>query len=592
MSNSIHVTFGDTITVKAINIDSASASVINGYILQARESADRAQSASNVAKLIIDAKVPYVTPEAFLPKNEQGVYIVPPEDYDWSDAIQAAFNHSGLIIFEANKVYEVGKDLRVTNGCRLELNNARIQSKTRNGESSVVYVEHVNNISIRNGYIVGDRATRTNGTENCHCLRMFDAENIYIDNVMLTEGYADGLFMRGCTNVEIPNIETCYNGRNNFSIISGSNLRLGYLHTHHCYGTLSPGHGFVIEGFKDNLDTTDFSIDVVYAHNNKGRGVQISNYYNINIDARINVICTHSNGHSLGINANVNAKGGIYIDRVLCKGEKVFIADACSDDYSVNINTIEMDNVPAETALGYYQSAVQIYQRNSSVALKHIHIDKILIHKGEHMYICYISGSATEACIDVIVNNAKCLNGRCSLAGTKGTLFTNIQENVVADIGTSGTFILNSLNVCTVLETSRNVTLDDYYNKNQIVEIKNVGTNAINITSTENNVGLPTLSLVGGASIKVKRVGYAKWQYINPSYNVSLSAGASKEVNIANTTYIKTVRGTHTEFFVVAKDVVTKLKTDTSTGLDIVASGNTITMTNTASAVVNAYIFP
>lgn len=136
----------------------------------------------------------YVTPEMFGAVGDGTT--------DDSNAIQAALNNAGAIIFSPGKTYKVTNTLRVKNGTLIDLNASTIISTNKhllfNFQTSDVFLGYNGNgnITIRNGNVLGGAISFAHG------------DRIRLENVSFRNSLNDHfLEIAGCRNYVITGCE-------------------------------------------------------------------------------------------------------------------------------------------------------------------------------------------------------------------------------------------------------------------------------------------------------------------------------------------------------------------------------------------------
>ena len=226
--------------------------------------------------------------------------------HDDTNTMQKAIDTCKNIIFPYGTYLTSGIRLK-DNSCMIS-ENATIKVIPNN--STVYYVVGIiekTNVSILGTLnVIGDKDEHT-GTEGEFgmCLGILGSNNINIENVILSYGWGDGLYIGNSSNID--NVTCHHNRRNGMSILSGEKIRIDNLFTYTNGGT-APNGGFDIEPYI-NSNRIDVSLGNVFAYDNLGRtGRQcyISNAYTdnyiVNIDSlnlRGTLSVTTSNPNSI-----------------------------------------------------------------------------------------------------------------------------------------------------------------------------------------------------------------------------------------------------------------------------------------------------
>ena len=255
--------------------------------------------------------------------------------HDDTNTMQKAIDTCKNIIFPYGTYLTTGIRLK-DNSCMIS-ENATIKVIPNN--STVYYVVGIiekTNVSILGTLnVIGDKDEHT-GTEGEFgmCLGILGSNNINIENVILSYGWGDGLYIGNSSNIDnqynihINNVTCHHNRRNGMSIISGEKIRIDNLFTYNNGGT-APNGGFDIEPYI-NTNRIDVSLGNVFAYDNltsTGRQCYISNSYTdnyiVNIDSlnlRGTLSVTTSNPNSIVNIKEImeivlnNSDVGIYID--------------------------------------------------------------------------------------------------------------------------------------------------------------------------------------------------------------------------------------------------------------------------------------
>lgn len=213
----------------------------------------------------------------------------------------------------------------LTNGISLKSNsilisnNAILKMITNNLSAyRIIDITEKTNISIIGTLnLIGDKDTHTGDSgEWGMCMSIRGSNNIYIENVITSYAWGDGLHISDSTNIDnqyniyINNLTCHHNRRNGLSIISGEKIRIDNIFTYSNGGT-SPNGGFDIE---PNVSTNkiDVSLGNVYCYDNLGiSSVQcfISNAYTDNY--KVNIDYLRANGPMSIINNNSKSQVNI-----------------------------------------------------------------------------------------------------------------------------------------------------------------------------------------------------------------------------------------------------------------------------------------
>lgn len=158
----------------------------------------------------------YVSPEMYGAKGDGTT--------DDSDAIQAMLNNGNVsCVFCFGKEYKISRAISLKSNTIIDLNNCTIHS-TYNGhifaavESGGSVNQH--NITIKNGYITGSGANNNVGDQGAGVLG-FNVDNIYLENLTISNTYGDGICLRKCNNANVINCNISNFGRNGISPTSG-----------------------------------------------------------------------------------------------------------------------------------------------------------------------------------------------------------------------------------------------------------------------------------------------------------------------------------------------------------------------------------
>lgn len=161
---------------------------------------------------------PFVTPEDFGAVGDGTT--------DDRTAIQAAIDSGLPVMFYSDKIYAVGlsgtaRALTLHDDSELIMNGAEIKLiPEQASQYSILFMEGVKNVVIKNGTITGDKAYNPSATEFCYGIFGSGVENVLIDNVTVKSCAGDGIEFGGnlCKEVTVRSCVCDGNGRNGLSI--------------------------------------------------------------------------------------------------------------------------------------------------------------------------------------------------------------------------------------------------------------------------------------------------------------------------------------------------------------------------------------
>ena len=210
--------------------------------------------------------VAYLIKDVFMNPRQYGAY--GDGTHDDTAAIQKCFDENHNIFFY-DGVYLVdcryysfngwrGKGLNPQSNTIIELSeNATIQEvENTTGFYHILQLTDVHDIIIRGGMIKGDKTQPTMqdyGSEFGQCLKIYNCQNILVENIELCDGWGDGIevggtYPKGTTSdilIKDCNIHDCR--RQGISLTDGSYITVDNCHIYNIAGT-SPQYCIDIEG--------------------------------------------------------------------------------------------------------------------------------------------------------------------------------------------------------------------------------------------------------------------------------------------------------------------------------------------------------
>lgn len=204
---------------------------------------------------------------------------------DDTAAIQAAVDQvaelGGGVVLIPSGIYGVSAagahtGIQLKTGVYLSMYGAKIKAISSNQPSyRLINIEQVSNCGVFGGEIQGDRATNTATGEHGHCLHMIlDCTNITIKDVMVRDGFGDGIYIgRQCSDVLVLNCTVTNNRRNNISVVTASNVIIDGCDISNANGTL-PECGIDIEPNSTDLPSSNVVITNcnIFGNNKDGIG--------------------------------------------------------------------------------------------------------------------------------------------------------------------------------------------------------------------------------------------------------------------------------------------------------------------------------
>lgn len=212
---------------------------------------------------------------------------------DDSVAIQAAYDSNNLVMFTEPGTYMVDAQYTgSTAGPAVRSNTevfigpncvlAALDTASANN-SSVVYIgPNVDDVLIHGGGEVrGERAIHTGSTgEAGHCFYIEEAEDVRIQNLTITNGWGDGIYIRDGSGgtpsrklfVDNCRIQNCR--RNNISLVGVDVAVISNCHIKQANGT-SPENGIDIEPNAGNANVTNVTITNCVFEDNNTEGLRV-----------------------------------------------------------------------------------------------------------------------------------------------------------------------------------------------------------------------------------------------------------------------------------------------------------------------------
>lgn len=295
----------------------------------------------------------------------------------------------------------------------LDFNGSTIMlDSNANTHSSVLYLNNIENVTLKNGIIVGDSQTHqftgTSTHEWGYGIYIINGKNINTENIQIQNCIGDGILIDGKDSIDISilscNIFDCR--RQGISITSGKNIKIFSNEIHDIKGT-DPQSGIDLEAYQENR-----TINNVEIKNNK--------IYNLNTDL---AIIADRGTYNVNISEN-NIEGSIGVN---CAHESVIINN--NEMKNGMINVYESDN---KIGVGNRINYVEIYNNN----LKNFNI---------------ILGRIKKA--NIHENYIK--DGTIQLSSTNAAVYNNEIENTKKNakkyaykytISTKGNYIIYSIN--------------------------------------------------------------------------------------------------------------------------------------------------
>lgn len=306
-------------------------------------------------------------------------YVTPEQFGAWGDGTHndtAALNRAvavGDVICASSAEYLITLD-QSNNGVVMadnrtfDLNGSTVRINPTSSDAYAIFsINNLDNVTIKNGYIVGDKDTHTGTSgEWGHGINV-QGTNITISNVVVSQCWGDGAYVGEQTNgasrnVYIADSRFVDNGRNGLSIIACVNG-----HVNGCYfernDRISPKSGFGIEPNND-VPVSVFIDNCVCIDNN----FYVSNRFSTDFNVKIGDVYVKDD-QTIGISCA--AAGTITIDSITfdCTSMIAFGFEA-GNDAVFDIGTITLNHA----------SSTGVNQFLHSAGIAQMHIGSLVIN--------------------------------------------------------------------------------------------------------------------------------------------------------------------------------------------------------------------
>lgn len=409
----------------------------------------------------------------------------------------------------------------------IEINENAILKAITNSEThyAVIKIDNKSNVIIKGGTIEGERSTHTGDTgEWGHCVTIINGStNISLSNMILKDGWGDGLYIYGASNVRTTGLTIDNARRNGISIISVNGYKSLNDTIKNTNGT-APECGIDIEPNNTSNVLRDIVIENLHTNNNTNRGVAMVIENALEEPVSISLV-NHYDYQSLSglsIAKLSSVKGFINIESPIYERSSqngIFLRRCCDGECAVRINkpTILYCN-NSNTSSVVYSTPIVIANQSTDADTQLGNIEIIgayVKNVGSSARFIYVLNEQSDSSS---VNNIRVVNP----IYTNGANFVNINAPVIDNVTIIDDYKLLKLSGGTTFSLLAN----QYYSELDFVGSQNrtwtlpasikvgfqtkfVNMSSYNLTLTLTDQTCTQLGVTTGGSIKLTHIGDA-----------------------------------------------------------------------------------
>lgn len=198
-------------------------------------------------------------------------------------------------------------------------------------QNALIMLSEINNVKIygNNAQITMNRSD-TPVTEHANCLGLVGVNNVYVENLFLTNACGDGVYIddkqngNDLSDIYLYNIKTDNCARNGGSINGGKNIIIENCLFSNTRG-LPPQAGFDIEPLERNaLKCTNITFRNCIFEHNQTHGIKVTALDGIAYNIQVNIENCISNNNQFGFSCNqfTNSKGAIIFNNCIANNSR------------------------------------------------------------------------------------------------------------------------------------------------------------------------------------------------------------------------------------------------------------------------------
>ena len=458
--------------------------------------------------------------------------------------IQSALDNASTVIVPLGTyMVDAVTSINLNSYNKLLLDNDSIVKAIGNDQTSykVINISNVHDVEIAGGTISGERDEHTGTSgEWGHCISITGgAQKAYIHDTNLINGWGDGIYFNGCSDIHTARVHVDNVRRNGYSLISITNYVSEDDYIENTNGT-APQAGVDLEPNSAN----DFLYNVVfnnlYCKNNTttnfGMGIGGDN---INSDYIVvnNLVCENG-GNGIYLQSGVNRKGKIVFNDATihnCTGRSIFINPSdVKFEYLFNKPTVDgyYTSTNSGHAIGIQGKATNVC---GNITLIETTIKNVTEAEGTHSDNAIYVNASASGYKNLNFIDSRYLNDRIIAFNTK------IEDCIITD--KYGLFKYDSDNNKLLEDTSKLFITSSTYTANRTLTVREgndrfpVGTELTFINTGnykmyvvfQNQYIYPLTSVTGttvtlndkGDLFKIRRLSSTEWTVINSVGNVT-----------------------------------------------------------------------